>query len=58
MWYFGNWQSMHLMVVTLLAVAMLVVHVTMRRHYRDAYKAVYPKLPELWRMVKKRQTKA
>ena len=33
-WFFGDWQSMHLMVVALLAVAMLVVHVTMRRHYR------------------------
>ena len=23
--------------------------------YRGAYKAVYPKLPELWRMVKKQR---
>ena len=35
-WHFGDWQSMHMMVVVvlMLAVAMLVVHVTMRRHYR------------------------
>lgn len=29
-----NWQSMHLIIVGVLAVALLVIHLTMRRHYR------------------------
>lgn len=29
-----NWQSMHLIMVGVLALALLVIHITMRRHYR------------------------
>lgn len=29
-----NWQSMHLLMVGVLTVALLVIHLTMRRHYR------------------------
>ena len=35
-WFFGDWQSMHLMVVLLLSVAMIVVKLTMKNHYRLA----------------------
>ena len=41
--------------VALIGVATIAL--VLASDYRGAYKAVYPKLPELWRMVKKRQMK-